>query len=435
MKQTGASRISFSFFNDNDKSVVENSNQQLYDNISEDVIKSDISVRQSDENRIRESSPIINDGGRANADAKSHGESEDTSVPVELSRSISENCDSWPSTQPNGCSKERHVTKLTILLSSVRPASIEAEGTSPLWQPPSYSPVKNDHERLPSPKNESLSASSQHEDESLQLSCPAVGAGNTDLPKDADATAAEETNALYSVIEKCSHPNPCDSFVDNLDVEVDYAELGEFQQTMPSPDQAEVPNMEYCNHRARVKTRLRKISLRRKRKPQPSLKKMNVRLNRAWRSLRGWWHEEKSKLSHFAAKSASREEETVDSVASGSRAGSCSAPSDKSFYEALKKDEGESLPREDDDDEQAADGGVDEDGYCSLEPRRRRFSSVDGARMADELTLRRKSCISELSAMRTYPPHPPPRTAGVNAFRKSKYYPPQVSTRLGNTCL
>lgn len=395
----------------------ENTSQQLYDNISEDVIIPDTSAQQSDENRIRDSSPEIKDDSRINGE--SHYESRDPSVPVDICLNISENCDRPLSTQSDACSKERHVTKLTILLSSVRSASTEAEEiSSPVARPKSSSP-END-KRLPSPmdEDETFSVPSEHDTKPLQSedaneTSARAASENSDLPKD----QAEEINALYSVIEKCSQLNPSNSFVDN----VDYAELGEFQQTLPSPDQPEVPNMEYCNHRARVKTRLRKISLRRKRKPQPSLKKMNVRLNRAWRSLRGWWHEEKSKLSQLRPKSVSREEETMDS-ASGSRGGSCS---DKSFYEALKKRE--SFPKEEDEEE--VEGGVDEDGYCSLEPRRRRYSSVDGAKVADDRTLRRKSCISELSAVSRHPPHPPPpRTSGVNAFRKSKYYPPQVST-------
>lgn len=361
----------------------------------------DTSIQPSDENSIRESSPEIK------TDSKLNGESHcGDSIPDDSGLNISEKCDS-PSALSEACSKERHVTKLTILLSSVRPVSSEAEEIS--VEP--KSPLPENDERLPTDETFSIAS----EPKPLQLedeeTSPKADAENSDLPNE-----AQDLNALYSVIEKCSQLNPSTSFVDN----VDYAELGEFQQTLPSPDQPEVPNMEYCNHRTRVKTRLRKISLRRKRKPQPSLKKMNVRLNRAWRSLRGWWHDEKSKLSHLRSKSVSKEEETMDS-ASGSRGGSCS---DKSFYEALKKRE--SFPKEEDEEE--LEGGVDEDGYCSLEPRRRRYSSVECAKVADDLTMRRKSCISELSAACRHPPHPPPpRTSGVNAFRKSKYYPPQVS--------
>lgn len=260
-------------------------------------------------------------------------------------------------TENSSCSKERHITKLTILLSSVKHAEIN-------------DPVSE-----------------------------------TDNPNDVSDNQPEEcgcveNNDIYSIIDKTKSsvsPTRSKSTTDLNGPEhetPDYAELSEFQSHVP-----EVTNMEYCQHRAKHKTRFRKLSLRRKRRAQPSLKKMNLNFNRAWKSLRGWWHDEKTKLGHLRPKSFIND--TKDSTSS------CS---DRSFYESIRHlnelDDKRFTP-------------IDEDGYCTLEPKSEKDFQLENDNIENDKI---STCEFSPVRLRRKPPHPPPmRMSGVNAFRKSRY--------------
>lgn len=261
-------------------------------------------------------------------------------------------------------SKERHITKLTILLSPARNAD------------PSQSP---DCDRT-------------SEEAPQQRGNPSP------------------TDCLYSVIDKNTKTRPSTSpepdqeiLEDPLD-NPDYAELSEFHSN-PMP---EITNMEYCQHRAKLKTRFRKLSLRRKRRTssQPTLKKMNVNINRAWKSIRGWWQDEKSKLGHLRPKSFIKDD---------ARCASSSSCSDRSFYESIRHLD---IPEE----KHFTSGQLDEDGYCTLELKT--DPGVDSE--TDRVDADKLECdvVSEFSTVRrrSKAPHPPPlRMSTVNAFRKSKY--------------
>ncbi|XP_065216530.1 uncharacterized protein Nost isoform X2 [Planococcus citri] len=260
-------------------------------------------------------------------------------------------------------SKERHVTKLTILLSPARNAD----------------PVENGEE--------------------IRSEC-----GNDD----------DTPDCLYSVIDKntksrvsASSPEP-EMFLEDPLNNPDYAELSEFHSKPPAD---EVTSMEYCQHRAKFKTRFRKLSLRRKRRTstQPTLKKMNLNINRAWKSIRGWWHEEKSKLGHIRSRSFGR-----DDPKSGSSISSCS---DKSFYASIRHLD---LPEE----KHFTPNQLDEDGYCTLELKTDRDLASETDKMVDSDHRPDCDAISEFSPVRrrSKAPLPPPlRMSTVNAFRKSRY--------------
>lgn len=266
--------------------------------------------------------------------------------------------------------RERRITKLTILLSSPREDSEEKELSET---------------DTPQPCNEKPSVEKKEYD-------------------------SEDKIPLYSVIEKnqSSRRNSLQKASQNIFDELNYTELNEFHSTASGIDK-EVTNMEYCNHRAIIKTRLRKISLRRKRKTQPSLRKVNIRINNAWNSIRGWWHEEKIKLKQLRPKSFIAEEHRESPNSS-----------EKSFYESVKHLNLNEVQNS------SGDCLVDEDGYCSLELSRETTESIS---QYDIPNIRRRSCISEIGTMRRNPPQPPPsRNSGINAIRKNIYYLPQVST-------
>ncbi len=373
---TGAAQhISFSFFNDGEPSGVVGSSERVYGNIDESVVEDENIVNSEKEPRSLTDNKITN---------PEQGQSSDTKT------------DLLP--PEDTTNKERHVTKLTILLTPVK--DLETDDTTEPEDCKTDSPDK----AVPVTSEENRETSDMIESKGCITDNQEGTASTTDGDNvcDDNETVIDD-NPLYSVIERKRSSSVVES------ENADYAELSEFHAST-SPE-TEVPGMDYCTHRARVKTRLRKISLRRKRKPQPSLKKMNLRFNKAWKSLRGWWQEEKTRLGQLRPKNF---------VKAGPE-DSLSSCSEKSFYASIKH-----LNQVEE--HQSANGRSEEDGYCSLEPH---YSGSLKMREKKSETGRRKSCIAELSNVRRYPPHPPPpRTAGVNAFRKSRYYPPQVSFKI-----
>lgn len=353
--------ISFSFFNDANVSSTDDTDRVYY-NVNNSFPSSTVEEK--------------NDGPHSDVEkdilAKTTTDDQQNDheiVAINNSATAEELFTTKNNVQTSTNSRERRITKLTILLSSPREDCEEKELSET---------------DTPQPCNEKPSVEKKEYD-------------------------SEDEIPLYSVIEKnqSSRRNSLQEASQNIFDELYYTELNEFHSTASGIDK-EVTNMEYCNHRAIVKTRLRKISLRRKRKTQPSLRKVNIRINNAWNSIRGWWHEEKIKLKQLRPKSFIAEEHRESPISS-----------EKSFYESVKH---LNLNEE----KNSGDCLVDEDGYCSLELSRETTESFS---QYDIPNIRRRSCVSEIDTMRRYLPHPPAsRNSGINAIRKNIYYLPQVST-------
>ncbi|XP_075213015.1 nostrin [Lycorma delicatula] len=91
----------------------------------------------------------------------------------------------------------------------------------------------------------------------------------------------------------------------------------ERQEVQNSQDLPEVPiikegpvlkhdyeDLEYCQHRANLKTNLRRMSLMRARRSSMSIKRVRSRLGRAWKAVKGWWLEERIRLGDVILKQA-----------------------------------------------------------------------------------------------------------------------------------
>lgn len=368
--------ISFSFFEESNKlpgqGVASENGEDLYMNSSivteelnepTDPIIDDHPDHLSITDDHSDHLPINDDCLDDHADSKNQSTSFQPSIPKE---EIESPCREMENRSTS--SKERHITKLTILLSPVRNAETCDQTVS--------------------------EADKQHTDDI------------SDNYRAEECGSAENNDTcLYSVIDKNSKtssvsPTRSKSETENdkcLDENPHYAELSEFQTCSPVD---EVTNMEYCQHRAKHKMRFRKISLRRKRRAQPSLKKMNLNINRAWKSIRGWWHDEKTKLGHLRPKSFINDPKD-----------SLSSSSERSFYESI----GHLNVLEE---KHYTTSQIDEDGYCTLEPKSEGFESETDKMEGD------KTDASEFTPvrLRRKPPHPPPlRMSGVNAFRKTRY--------------
>ncbi|XKL67628.1 hypothetical protein PGB90_003119 [Kerria lacca] len=425
---TGAGpQICFSFFNDAGNLVFSENKECLYDNVENtetvegkyfEKANTEISLTNSLEN------------------ARTTNEAEDIIDNVnEVEDVNADNEQLKTDFGDSSNSKERHVTKLTILLTPVICTKMNEETIVEKNAPTNSVAYKEEmkenieeellevnEEKQKSEIEEELFEENEEKQKSEieeELFEENEEKQNSEIDEDESEENFEENtnddfeteideNPLYSVIDKQSNRRSSTAENEKLETaeSVDYVELSEFQQ-FPSGE-AVTQNMEYCNHRVKVKTRLRKISLRRKRASQTSLKKMNLRFNKAWRSIRGWWQEEKTKLVQLRPKNFIKNDRP-NSVSPDS--------SDRSFYESVKH-----LNKMQEND--YSSGQLDEDGYCNLEPRY--TNSLKSKENTEERRKRRKSCISELNSF--HPPYPPPpRTSGVNAFRRSRYYPPQVS--------
>lgn len=63
-------------------------------------------------------------------------------------------------------------------------------------------------------------------------------------------------------------------------------------------------DLEYCQHRANLRTNLRRLTLMKARRSSVSIKRVRSRIGRAWKAVKGWWLEERIRLGDVILKQA-----------------------------------------------------------------------------------------------------------------------------------